>query len=103
MPPSDESPKIALTLADSVPPGGAYANLAVVWHTEHEFTIDFATLPANPAESQNGDNPGVVVARVKVPPSVIFNIARAISESVDQYEQQYGRLTPLSPDQQEQT
>ena len=101
MPPSDESPKIALTLADSVSPGGAYANLAVVWHTEHEFTIDFATLPVNPAESQNDDTPGVVVARVKVPPSVIFNIARAISESVDQYEQQHGQLTPLPPVEQD--
>ena len=103
MEPSDESSKIALTLADSVSPAGAYANLAVVWHTEHEFTIDFATLPVNPAESQDGDTPGVVVARVKVPPSVIFNIARAISESVDQYELQHRQLKPLPRDPQDQT
>ena len=33
-----------------------------------------------------------VVARIKVPTQVIFQLARAIADNVDRYEQQYGSI-----------
>jgi hypothetical protein len=77
---------------------GAYANLLAVWHTAHEFTLDFA-VSGLPREVEQGRQiPAPVVARVKVPPSVIFSIARAIADNVDRYEKQFGAITARPPD-----
>jgi hypothetical protein len=53
-----------------------------------------------PEHDQNGELvvPTPVVARVKVPTSVIFEIARAIAENVDRYEASYGPI-PQAPQQ----
>ena len=71
-----------------------YADLAMVSHNQHGFTIDFAAL--GPADD-DGNVAGIVVSRVKVPPSVIFQIASAIAENVDQFERKYGKITPPQP------
>jgi hypothetical protein len=80
---------------------GAYANLLAVWHTAHEFTLDFAVsgMPQSAGEGQPPQITAPVVARVKIAPSVIFSIARAIADNVDKYEQQFGSITPSPPDQ----
>ena len=79
---------------------GVYANLLAVWHTAHEFTLDFAVsgMPQAAGEGLPAQIHAPVVARVKVPPSVIFSIARAIADNVDKYEQQFGSITPPQPD-----
>jgi hypothetical protein len=53
-----------------------------------------------PEHDANGELvvPTPVVARVKVPTSVIFEIARAIAENVDRYEASYGPI-PQAPQQ----
>jgi Protein of unknown function (DUF3467) len=86
-------PQMQLVVGTDVQPG-VYSNLVRIWHTQFEFTLDFATL---------GETPNVpVVARVKVPTSVIFQIASAIAQNVDMYEQKYGPITtrtgPDGPD-----
>ena len=78
---------------------GVYANLARVWHTKHEFTIDFAAVPDSPPASDDEAETGFIVARVKVPTSVIFGIAQSISHDVAAYETQHGALTPRPPDE----
>jgi hypothetical protein len=74
---------------------GVYANVVAVWHTAHDFTLDFAVagMP-QPADDGTPVVPAEVVARVKVPTSVIFQIAQAIATNVDGYERSYGPLTP---------
>jgi Protein of unknown function (DUF3467) len=73
---------------------GVYANGAGVWHTAHEFTLDFLTLlNSDPGEPEVV--PARVVSRVKVPPSVIFDLLRAINMNMTLYEQKYGAIRPV--------
>lgn len=83
----------------TVPLGGVYANTAYVWHTLDDFTIDFATRAVPEAVGFDDEHVGTVVARLKVAPSVIFGIARAIAYNVAEYEQRFGMLTPQPPDE----
>ena len=73
---------------------GRYANLLAIWHTAHEFTLDFSvTMPATAKE--DGSPPVVpaeVVARVKIAPSVVFDVLRALNENMTQYESTYGEI-----------
>jgi hypothetical protein len=74
---------------------GVYANVVAIWHTAHDFTLDFAVAGMPQAGDDNATVvPAEVVARVKVPTSVIFQIAQAIATNVDSYERSYGPLTP---------
>ncbi len=75
---------------------GVYANFAVVWHTAHEFTLDFFA-PAGPERTDTNGEPTMPfmgVARVRVPVSVVFEIARAISTNVSRWEQATGQRLP---------
>jgi len=64
--------------ADPAMTGGVYANALAIWHTAHEFTLDFMvpSQPAQPAVTPEGQqvirNPQRLVARVRVPPSTVF-------------------------------
>ena len=83
-----------------VPPeleGGVYANFLGVWHTAHEFTLDFsATLPAEPTESADGESvmhvPCRVTSRIKVPPTLVFDIIRALNDNLTGYEEKFGAI-----------
>lgn len=74
--------------------GGVYANMAVVWHTPYDFTIDFAAT-APPVAGPDGEAvvPARVVARVKFPPSQIFQLLQAINANMTNYEAAYGPIT----------
>ncbi len=83
-----------------VPPeleGGVYANFLGVWHTAHEFTLDFAaTLPAEPTETPDGPAlrvPCRVTARIKVPPTLVFEILKALNTNMTGYEQRFGEIS----------
>lgn len=73
---------------------GVYAEIAAVWHTKDGFTIDFLApvMPATTAEGGPPQQQATVVARVRLPVQVIFQVARAISENVAIYEQTYGPI-----------
>jgi hypothetical protein len=81
-----------------VPPeltAGAYANVVGIWHTEHEFTLDFAVMmPTNPpqAPGEAATMPCEVVARVKIAPTLVFDILRALNENMTVYETTYGEI-----------
>ena len=92
MPEEPQQPELQLSLNPDLR-GGAFANFATVWHTPYDFTLDFfATEP--PARGSDGKPvvPGVHTARVRIPVGVIFALARAISENVSQYEEQFGPI-----------
>ncbi|MFZ4516292.1 MAG: DUF3467 domain-containing protein [Acidimicrobiia bacterium] len=76
---------------------GEYANLLNVWHTAHEFTLDFAsTMPPETAVDEHGDEfvrvPVRVVQRVKVPPTLLFEIIRALNDNMTRYEEAFGPI-----------
>jgi hypothetical protein len=76
---------------------GTYANGVGVWFSQTEFTIDFvAALPLEPGQDQNGEPvlvaPQQVVARLKLPPPLIFQIMQNLADSMDKYEKQFGAI-----------
>lgn len=78
---------------------GTFSDLVSVWHSPYGFTMDFAVFN-QPMQDEEG-NPVLVanvVARMKIPANVIFQIARAIADNVNTYEDVYGSITPLPAD-----
>lgn len=68
---------------------GRYANMLGVWHTAHDFTLDFSvTVPI----TTPGTMPCEVVARVKIAPSLIFDVLRALNENMTRYEETFGEI-----------
>lgn len=90
----DEQRRFQLQLPEELA-GGVYANFLRAWHTGHEFTLDFAvTQPARSVEDADGSRvtevPCRVTARVKVPPTLVFDIIRTLSDNLSKYEDQHG-------------
>jgi Protein of unknown function (DUF3467) len=76
---------------------GAYANFLGVWHTAHEFTLEFAQIqPAQLADPDDPESPvrlpARVVASVKIPVTVAFDVIRALNENLGRYEQAFGEI-----------
>lgn len=76
---------------------GVYANGVGVWFTQTDFTLDFVVnlppeLKMGPDGSQQLVSPQQVVARVKVPPPLVFQLMRNLSTNLDRYEAQYGAI-----------
>jgi hypothetical protein len=79
---------------------GTYTNFLSVWHTPFEFTLDFAV--TQPGERVNPDDPASpikipcsVVARLKIPPSLIFSVLQALNENMSNYEAKFGEIRRL--------
>jgi hypothetical protein len=77
--------------------GGVYSNFLGVWHTAYEFTLDFcSTQPAQPVDPEDPNSPAIVpcrvVARVKIPPTLVFNVLQALNENMTNYEATYGTI-----------
>jgi hypothetical protein len=70
---------------------GAYANVVGVWHTPHEFAIDFAVVQPF-AGGPEGSMQALVTARVRVPPTIVFDLLRAINENLAEYETEFGEI-----------
>jgi hypothetical protein len=66
---------------------GVYASFLSTWYTPHEFTLDFGTRVADDPERQLQ-----AVARVKVPPGVVFKMIRIIHARMTLYEEEYGPI-----------
>jgi Protein of unknown function (DUF3467) len=69
---------------------GAYANFVGVWHTPHEFAIDFAVI--QPFAGPPGSMQARVVSRVRIPPTIVFDLLRTINENLAQYEEAFGEI-----------
>jgi hypothetical protein len=61
--------------------GGVWANFARVWHTPHEFTLDFVRLDG----IEDDKRAGVVVARVSVSPLFVTQLIDALQDNWQQY------------------
>lgn len=73
---------------------GTYADFVAVWHSRDSFTLDFAAM-AGPATTRQNDagepvttGKARVVARVRIPPSQVFELMRALEKQLTQWEAQ---------------
>ena len=66
---------------------GTYANSMVVQHSAQEFILDFALISAGT---------GQIVARVITSPGHMKQIAKAIEDNIQKYEEMYGPI-PTPP------
>lgn len=77
---------------------GSYANALAIWHTPHEFTFDFlvSSEPPQPVATDEGETviraPHRLVARVRIPPTAVFDIIRTINQNLTMYEQTFGQI-----------
>jgi hypothetical protein len=62
--------------------GGVYANFANVSFSPYEFTLTFARVDH---EVEEGDVPGVVVARVNASPKFVEELIAAIQETYSRW------------------
>ena len=71
---------------------GVYANFLVVSHSAHEFTLDFCqVLPGGDAEAVQAD----VVSRVKVAPTMVGKVIRALNANMTAYEDKFGMVKEI--------
>ena len=86
------------THADPALEAGSYANALAIWHTGHEFTFDFlvSSAPVQAARSDQGEEviraPHRLVARLRIPPTAVFDMIRTINENLTMYEQRFGQI-----------
>jgi hypothetical protein len=70
---------------------GTYANLVGVWHTPHDFALDFCLvqpwLPDGPRAT--------VVSRVRIPPTLVLDLLQSLSQNLLEYEKTYGDVRRL--------
>ena len=97
---NEPTPTTIQVVLDDRLAGGVYANIANVWHTEHEFTIDFGVIEHPRMDPDNGTQvqPVRVTSRVRLPISVVFPLVRALSDNIAQYEADTGRPVPTGTD-----
>jgi hypothetical protein len=90
---TDSPQQIQIQVPEDVQ-GGVYANVAIVWHTPYDFTLDFAVLQPVMADDDGQPlTPARVVSRVKFPPSQIFQLLQAINANMTTYEATFGPIT----------
>lgn len=84
--------RIAMNLPESVVPG-VFADFVTVWHTADVFTLDFAAMvnPGQPGvDDETGESvtvvPAQIVARVRIPPSQVFEIMKALEQQLSAWE-----------------
>jgi hypothetical protein len=97
------------SLVFSVPPeqeAGAYANAFTIWHTPYDFTIDFAaTQYPEPSDPDDAESRPVadarVVARVRIPPTLAFDLIQMINRRMATYEANWGEIVVPEPRREE--
>lgn len=83
---------------------GHYADFANVWHTPNVFVMDFVALAQPPREDvdpETGERvttvPARVVSRIRIPPEQVFELAKALTQQLEFWEQETGRKSDAGP------
>ena len=94
-PQQDESaPGVRVTVPDHARQG-VYANLAVVSHSAHEFSVDLCQVQ----HGADGDEVRAdVVSRVHLPPTMVRSLIHTLQANLDAYEGRFGAVRRVSPD-----
>jgi Protein of unknown function (DUF3467) len=95
-----EGPARDINVDVDIPPEvrrGVYANSFNIWFSPYEFAFDWAV--ADEAEAEDPDDPAsplrmpiMVVARVRLPSSLVFDVLRDLNEAMTRYESIYGEI-----------
>lgn len=81
---------------------GVYADFVRVWHLPSSFVLDFS-VHTNPPQITEVDGqkvinmPARMVSRVRIPPSQIFEIMKALEKQLSLWEAEQGKR-PGAPD-----
>ena len=68
---------------------GTYANFLVVSHSAHEFTLDFCqVVPGQKGAQVKAE----VVTRVKIAPTMVGKVIRALNTNMTNYEDKFGMV-----------
>lgn len=75
---------------------GHYADFVSLWHTPDVFVLDFAALTTSPTLAERDGQqvksyPTKVVSRVRIPPSQVFALMRALEQQLSSWERETGR------------
>ncbi len=77
---------------------GHYANFASVWHTQDGFVLDFAVITRPPQLADDPSSgqrfvsvPTRIVSRIRLPPTQVFELMKALEQQLTAYEQETGR------------
>ena len=71
---------------------GVYANALLIWHTAHEFTLDFGVFQRRAASNDEEKPPVRLVSRVRMPVTLILDVLRALNVAMTQYERRFGEI-----------
>ena len=71
---------------------GAYANFLVVSHSAHEFTLDFCQVMPG---SDQGQVQAEVVSRMKIAPTMVGKVIRALNTNMTAYEDKFGLVKEI--------
>jgi hypothetical protein len=86
-------PDVELILPPEQAPG-VYANFLIGWHSPYEFTLDFCVTRPMGLVDDDGDGTVLVVARVRLPVALIFDVIRTLNDTMTEYESEFGEIRP---------
>lgn len=73
--------------------GGTFADFAMVWQTGETFVLDFAAISAPPEPPPPGGEQTInaqVVSRVRISPSQVFELMKALEQQLSMWENRTG-------------
>ena len=78
-------------------PRSVYANILGVWFSPYEFALDWGlTEPIVPEDPDNPTSPLRIpvslVARVRLPTTLVFDVLRSLNEAMTRYEAMFGEI-----------
>lgn len=82
---------------------GVPADFASVWHTRESFVIDFLSVkgPDQVAEDDDGEQVVVrdlvVAARIRMPPTHVIELMKALEQQLTYWETETGQRAPAEP------
>ena len=91
LPAQPQQPKINIKVADEER-FGDYANFLVVSHSAHEFTLDFCQIMPG---GEPGQVSAEVTSRVKIAPTMVGKVIRALNTNMTAYEDKYGMVAEV--------
>jgi len=74
---------------------GVYADFIRAWHTKDAFVLDFANL-VEPVRAEDDTMlvNATVVSRVRIPPSQVFELMKALEQQLSAWEKETGQGRP---------
>ena len=91
--PDGSHPAVRVIVPDDVR-RGVYANLAVVSHSGHEFSVDLCQVQhGTDTDEVRAD----VVSRVHLPPTLVPSLIRTLQANLEAYEERFGAVRQVEP------